>query len=384
MLQSSIAHNRGVDGPATKSCNISHPHCQIPDPGTTRGNISTDYWRFDSYWQYILLEHPPHKQSKPEMGHSTSQPRGPVDLSVFSYQSVITNGNCRVDEAWITKSNNRTDWIFKSNNTKIEVDDRLPGSTMFVVPNAKKLSTCGNIWSTSVRAFESGSFSKGHRTNTTGWVYQCCISVNETTYPGNQEAVAKRISSKIAHIAAAAIGMQGFLTGNQSFEHQYFLDETYFGRPQNGNATGMAMLIAEFAIRVFASSGYENPMMQIQGKQPQQGSKLNINNATLMQVILLSIVGIHLTCLIASSMFVYRVAVPDFSPLGISNILYQHVGLLGGRGSLLNGQQIAEVLGDPKMIYTSVASKNGHSKQAVFELANSRQPRATFNDGVYI
>lgn len=43
------------------SCHVSDPDCQILVLGTTRGNTSTDYWRFNSHWQYILLGHPSYR-----------------------------------------------------------------------------------------------------------------------------------------------------------------------------------------------------------------------------------------------------------------------------------------------------------------------------------
>ncbi|KAB8298954.1 hypothetical protein EYC80_001104 [Monilinia laxa] len=232
ILQSSIAHNRGVDGPATKSCHVSDPNCQIPVFGSTRGNTSIDYWRFDSYWQYILLEHPPYRINRSGVGYS---PSGPGDLSVFSKQNIITKG--------------------------------------------------------------------------------CMAIIKQTSLQKNK----------------------------------FFSIRHIFGSPQNGSAPGMAMLIAEFAIRVFASSGYENPMVSETGRQPRQGSKLNIDNATLIHIILPFIITLYLVCLIVSALLTYRVPVPDSSPLSIANKLYQRIGLLGGRGSLLSGQEIAEVLGNPQL-----------------------------------
>ncbi|KAI9640441.1 hypothetical protein NHQ30_011186 [Ciborinia camelliae] len=381
MDQSSIAHNRGIDGPATKNCHVSDPGCRIPVPGTTRGNISTDYWRFDSYWQYTFLEHPPYRLNKSGVGESPSRPG---DLSVFSGQSVITNGNCEVSAAWITTANNTTNWTFKSDNEKIQGGNGLPGSTKFFIPDTKVLPTCSNDYSSHVWAYETGPDSRDDSSNKTGWFYQCCISVNETTYPDNQDPASRRIQPKIARIAAAAIGLQGFRKTNHSSEYQIFQENTYFGSPQNGNATAMAMLISEFTIRIFASSGYENPMEPMLGRQPQQGSKLNINNATLMNIILPFIVGIHLACLVTSALLTYRIAVPDSSPLSIANTLYQYIKLLGGRGSLLTGPQIADVLGNPHMVYTAASLQNGTYRQAVFQSQNSADSRVVFHDGIYL
>ncbi|TGO21374.1 hypothetical protein BPAE_0223g00030 [Botrytis paeoniae] len=180
----------------------------------------------------------------------------------------------------------------------------------------------------------------------------------------------RRLSEEVAR-TVSAIGSGRFHETNRSFEFQNLQSATHFGRPKDWNTTSVAKLIAEIAVRVFASSEYETPMVSETGWQPQQGSESSIINPTLIKITLPFIESLQVACLLASALFTYRVAIPDISSLNIGDIDHQHIRLLGG-ASL------------PKGIYTSVPLGNGNHKQAILEPGSCRQSPAEFEDGIYL
>lgn len=382
--QDSIAHARGVDGPATNSCSIANSNCLLPSPDgtTTRGKNAIDYWRHDSFWKYFLLNTPPSTRSG-------RRPIHPVDISVFSDHSITTAGICTTNATWIRSVGDGVTWFYQSSNEQMPKPYQVgvvPGSTSFKTSDDFETSntfSCGE-YSSRVLAFEAGNTESGFPLERVGWVYDCCISVNETVSSSNKEgAKAPKIPAETAELAAAAIAKRGFV-GDNNTQIQNYLDGTYFGEPHHGNGTTMAMMIAEFAIRVFASSGYENPMVSIIGDQPQQASTLSIRNPRLLIANLMVILGVHFLCVVASALYTYRVAIPDASPLSIANKFCQQVQPLGGKGSLLRGRQVAEALGDPSAIYTSVPADDSHYYQAVFQSKPSVPSGTYFFNGTYV
>lgn len=101
--------------------------------------------------------------------------------------------------------------------------------------------------------------------------------------------------------------------------------------------------MARFAIGSVAEMAAVNSRIQVQGLVPHLGSHLEVHWAYVV-ALFMGIVTTHLVLLLSTSLAIRRVAIKDDSFLAIARLLLPLVAVLGSKGTLHNGKELAEAI----------------------------------------
>lgn len=144
--------------------------------------------------------------------------------------------------------------------------------------------------------------------------------------------------------------------------------------------------MAEFAIGSLSSMAAFNPPSPIPGTVPILGYHLHV---VWKYVIALAacICGAHFA-LVGLMLWISRpIVVAGDSNLAVARLLETLVGRLGGRGSLLDGKEVAEAIkgqgiGDDRVVYgIKEFSRDGEEAERALELSGNVQVRNSLIDG---
>ena len=223
-------------------------------------------------------------------------------------------------------------------------------------------------------------------------MFECEISVSDVF---NATEDFHHISDGTARIAVASIGLTGRFTHDTSGNliwNQYSLYtwgsywETY---QKSANEVGQNM--AKFALGAIAGLGNLNPRVPRQGTLPVLGYKTSVNWR--YAIALIACVGAVHFMLVLFIVWVSRpVVLVDDSNLAVARILYGLIKRVDGRGSLLDGKQLAEAIENAssdqvKVVYGVNTDGNTTGRHRV-ELdegvsVRGRLPKRSFPVGAY-
>lgn len=183
-----------------------------------------------------------------------------------------------------------------------------------------------------------------------GYFYMCQVNVSSvfnTTYYEQQ------LSDRMAKLAAESIAYQGYLEPGAEMQEQRYPDAFYLGRYLKGKTAFMESRLRQYSIGVIMSADNYNPNVDppVMGDVPVGASQLSLDNPGNIRGILFGVLGAHFVIFIVGAVLANRVVVIDDSYLAIARVLRPVVEKLGTQGSLLNGDEVCERLGDPKMAY---------------------------------
>jgi hypothetical protein len=212
--------------------------------------------------------------------------------------------------------------------------------------------------------------------------YECNVTVSQVKNAQRQE---HELGTDLRNMAATAIALQGYAASsaanNTDVQYQTYPAESIYGTPQNGSATNMGLLMAQFAIGVVAVSAQNNPSIIIPGDQPQAGVTLNVNEWKYVHLILGLTGGIQLVLFLIAAFIANRVIVKDKSYLAISKLLMPTVQKLGLSGSVATGREISDLFGDEeKFIYSVEHTAQGDLLR--LDLGQQKPVRG-FPEGMY-
>lgn len=346
-VQQTTANALGVSSTAYVWNDADDDTNGLPAANTTWVTASADYWQENNKtWKYVFVDTPPLP------GLPDEDPGGPNSISIFTDRTLTSNGSCIAYPINVDVNNT---WTFQGNGSDLlPVPGTLDYATTFQASNG--VATCnGDNRTASVQVYETGHVSMGDEPSVPYWFYDCCISVSAI---GNATDDKPQILPNMSYTAAAAIGLQGYYEWDYpDYQYKIYQNETYWGKPFNGDAEGLANRMAQFAIGVFVTAGYQNPMNRTLGLQPEQGTTISFDQYGLMILALSLLGGLHFLSFIVCAFMANRVVIPDESPLSIARSLGPIVAGLGGRGGLLSSEEIAKIL-DRQALYGLVEEKN--------------------------
>lgn len=173
--------------------------------------------------------------------------------------------------------------------------------------------------------------------------YKCNVTMANVSRASRPE---QRVSDRMARLATAAIALQGYITDHRDVQYQIYPAESLYGAPQGGNATALGLMISRFAIGAIGNADLGNPTVDVAGRTPEAGVKLNVERWSFVYIIL-GLTGLgQLVLVVASACVANRVVVTDESHLAVARLLRPIVDRLGPSGCMLTGEEMAEVLGE--------------------------------------
>lgn len=268
-------------------------------------------WNGTDHWEYVF------RDSAPTLGASS-----PSSLSIYTDQTANATGTCTTPPYQFEFRNNQLvvvtflDWnqtaFFPSYAAGAESMAYLV--TPILHPEEGK-SICGPGCS-NVKVLEPkagppvpGTFSPAELPF---YIYDCNITVVSNKL---------NLSPLGAAVAAQAIGLSGqFHTELRNTSKRYNEIVTYkfgltFGEPQYNSATGMASQLSRFAIGVIAAAAQTNPSITVQGGQPAQGVRIQLESPAYFHIIFALTAGLQLLLVILATWIVYRIPIPRDVPL---------------------------------------------------------------------
>lgn len=212
--------------------------------------------------------------------------------------------------------------------------------------------------------------------------YKCNVTVSKVKNAMRRE---HEIGVDLRNMAANAIALQGYvassITNDTDLQYQTYPAEAMYGAPQNGNATNMALQMAQFAMGVVAVAAQNNPTLIVPGDQPQAGVTLNITNWKYVHLILGLTGGLQFALFLTTAFLANRVVVKDKSYLAIARLLSPQVSRLGSSGSMATGREISDLFGDEEKFVYSIERA---SQENLLRLSLGQQRRqGGFPEGIY-
>ncbi|KAF2459603.1 hypothetical protein BDY21DRAFT_338696 [Lineolata rhizophorae] len=304
-VQSYSAH---VLGDVGSSFNFS----ALPDEpleGKPWASNPASFWKGNDYWEYVFLDSAPFEGS--------ANPRA---VSVYSNRVVRSSAKCVVppfnatlegDLEVIHAEGSDRNVSFPSIATLSQSIYYLTRPVLSTDGSESGNGTCGPGCS-SVQIFEprAGPAAEGTAFYDSFFYYDCNVTVSSNT---------PELSARNAAVAAQAIGLSGqvhseFFFANGSEMSNQFVAYNFglpFGTVQNNSATGMAEQLSRFAIGVVAAAAQTNPAKVVDGAQPAQGFRLEMELPVMFSVILGLIGGVQLALVIATAWVCRQVEMPE-------------------------------------------------------------------------
>ena len=154
-----------------------------------------------------------------------------------------------------------------------------------------------------------------------------------------------------AHIMAGAIGWSGFTTDELDYQSTVYAAYSLWS-PSGGVSTlDMSRVIMEFTAGAFAALDYNGQRQNVTGEwQPSQAQIVAVEWRWAV-VVLAAIPVTQAIVLVFVIGWANKAVIKDTSFLATAKLLAPVVGRLGDRGCLLTGDEIAEELGNYRIIY---------------------------------
>ena len=154
-----------------------------------------------------------------------------------------------------------------------------------------------------------------------------------------------------ARIMAGAIGFTGFnYTPNASYEFVRYTLDSWWSPDAPADAALVARRIMEFAIEGIAAIDYNGPRQNVSGWYPVPAQMVAVQWQW-AGAILGVIPFIQLLALICVVAWANQAIIKDTTALSTARLLRPVVEMLDGRGCLLSGREIAEELGQVRVVY---------------------------------
>ena len=338
---------------------IDQPDLSPVQPLTLVASQGTNYWMADNYGQYVFQQWP---------AESTT-----TNGAFYSNRTIIANTTCYVYDVTQGADGDSQQIYYTKNGTMQVVDFQMiePDSTTYYT--SPQDGDCGPRCA-NVCAFEnSGS---------TGFYHECNITisnVNNATLPEHE------IPDEIAKLAAASIALQGYQAKNVANQYQRYPAGVDGGIWQNGSPSGMAYMMTQYAIGAISTADMNNPFVNstLYTLIPGTGVQLTLDHPGNIHAILVTILAVHLVLFVAGAFLANQVVVMDDSYLAIAHLLRPVVEELGNKGSLLNGDDVCDALGDDvEVVYVSTTKKSTNGLVRHLELADVA-PSKSFPAGLY-
>lgn len=188
------------------------------------------------------------------------------------------------------------------------------------------------------------------------WDCQAHVSVVEgVEYYQNSDVY--RMPDFQAQLFAGAIGLSGFITTSQNDSSvvedlqmvRYPIDSPW-SPSSDYEAEDMARLLRSFTAGAISAFDENGPRMNVTGNTPGPAQVVNVKWKFSL-LILAGVPGFQVLVLLLVIMFANKAIIKDTSHLSMARLLRPLVDKLGDGGCLLTGDEIAEKLGNVKIIY---------------------------------
>lgn len=321
-------------------------------PYVTPFQLASGYHWFNalnsSYSQYVFLDVPSNQQAAHTIGY------------FYSNRSITTDAKCN----WwpVTNGNGGSGNIDYGDDTGDQLTANFtkysPNSTTYKVGYYyDNEGSCGPRCG-AIMVFENNGIE--------GNYFECNVTVSKVANITTLGAkLGQDISDETALFLAQSIALQGFTsidaTTDEPVQEQRYPKDFLYGTFINGSAQAMELLLRTFAIGAITATDALNPYAApVMDLIPLPATSLGLDHPNNIRGMLFGIVAGHLILLTIGLILANRVVVPDESALSSARVLRPVVDKLGTQGSLLNGEEISERLGDPMMVYgPSVKQRRG-------------------------
>jgi len=273
------------------------------------------FWDAGDHWEYVYLD------AEPNVLASTSI-LNPV--AVYSDRRVLSSALCKTPRfswdmidglATIRNSETGKDAIFPAVALGIEsvtyLTERLnPDSRAFAKLTGGSCGEgCSAVFAVEPHGGRPAAGTLIGNDTAPFYYYECNITVSSThpDFPG-------ALPPRQAAIAAQAVALTGQIDPRNDSLHTEWAGYTFgapFGEPQNNSAVGMAAQVSRFAIGTVSAAAQTNPNpLNVTGRQPQQGSRLALEQPLAFYIILALVAMLQLALLGAAAVLLGRVDVP--------------------------------------------------------------------------
>ena len=299
-----------------------------------------NYWQSSTYFQYVFTEYTADSHS--------------IIGSFYSNRSITASGSCEVFPVVANSVDSSAPLNYVVNGTTQEIPFQAPvhtsnaSTTYYTSPNVQD---CGPRCAT-VYALENNA--------TASFYYKCHVSVSDVA---NATHSHHNVTDLDARIAAGAIALQGIQAQNPSNQSQTFpSSHSIWGTGQNGDSTGMAQLISNYAIGVFVISDEILSDTSAFELHPGQGVRLSLDNLGGLIAILGTLLAVHFLLVVVGSFVANTVYVPEDSYLTVGSLLQPVLRKqelqkreTARRGYLLGGERTEE----PSIVYRDFMCEKG-------------------------
>lgn len=183
--------------------------------------------------------------------------------------------------------------------------------------------------------------------------YYCQNTVSEVlNISPNLNATAVALPDRSARLLAGAIGYSGtFYTNNTLQTKNYPVDSLWsWNGDETVSASFMTDAVMRFSIGALAALDSDGPRRNTTGDTPMPAQTVSILWPWAIALLVL-IPGVQFICLIGTVIWANGAVIKDDSYLSAARLLRPIVDKLGNKGCALTGDEIAEALGNYKIIY---------------------------------
>ncbi|KAL8701834.1 MAG: hypothetical protein Q9201_004694 [Fulgogasparrea decipioides] len=271
--------------------------------GTPFAANPAGFWNATDHWEYFFLD------SAPSLGAA-----GTNYLSIYSNRAVRSKGHCSTPPFRITVTDKLAEVRLLNENRNFRFPalalalESVYYLTSPILNNENITGRCGPGCNR-VQVIEPAAGLPidpiTNKDQESGYYfYDCNITVT---------ASAEDIPPVKAAVAAQAIALSGqvhpeFISTPQ--EYDQFVGHNFgtpFGEAQNNSAIGMASLISRFAMGVISAAAQTNPQVNVPGRLPAQGTRLQFDSAMTFHLILSTLVVLQFVFVIVTAIVVNRI-----------------------------------------------------------------------------
>lgn len=204
-------------------------------------------------------------------------------------------------------------------------------------------------------------------------IFECPISISNVS---NAIADYQEVPDHVALIAASSIALTGRYTpdGKSWAQSQNYATLANNLGTRDDGAQQVGEKMAEFAIGALTGTFNNNPTQLVPGTLPILGYRLEIKWKYII-ALAVCIGAVHFILIMLTVWISRPVNILDDSNLALARLLYGLVGRLGGRGSLLDGKQLAD----------AIQASGSEGGQVVYGVRGEGQDRSVvLDEGVQI
>lgn len=309
-----------------------------------------------------------------------------LDLNVVTERVVTSQANCKSYEviqggrAGYDVPDNNTDQTIRNlvvfideygQNQTIYVQNQATGATVWM---GDRVDTCGK------RCTKLYALQVGYEDPTPApRFWECNNTVSEvsnmTDYFDDKAYI---LPDDQARIVAGSIGWSGINTTGFNIEWVNYENGNQFAPDTDATPEQMAQALMKYTAGTLAGMDTTGFRANVTGFFPTQAQVLNID-WFFAPLILGIVAGVQILLFLCVIALANKVIIKDTSPLSMARLLRPIADKLGDRGCLLTGEEIAEELGNYKVIY---GFREPNSDPLVY--SNTMPDDAGIGDGQHI